>query len=77
MIRMVQLLTHQQPYAHIKHTTEAVIRSNRGERPGRPTDPVIVGRGLDDKLWNVLTRCWEEDPRRRPDIDQLLAELPV
>ena len=48
----------------------------QGERPPRPTDPEVIARGLDDKLWNLITRCWHQDPMRRPTINQVLAELP-
>ncbi len=42
----------------------------------RPVGDVYVQRGLDDKLWNLLTRCWVSEPEQRPNIHQVLEELP-
>jgi len=74
-IVLTQLLTHEQPYAYIKQTTEVVIKSHGGERPQRPVDSVIVDRGLDDALWNLLASCWVGEPRERPDIRRVLDTL--
>jgi hypothetical protein len=71
----LQLITHQPPYSHIKHTTEVVIRASQGERPGRPTDPSVVERGLDDQIWSLLVQCWAIDSAERPTIPQVLLML--
>jgi serine/threonine protein kinase len=73
---MLELITNQQPYSYIKHTTEVVIKSSTGARPRRPTEPYIIARGLDDNLWGLMTTCWNDDPTARPSIDQVLAQLP-
>lgn len=73
---VLQLITNQQPYSYIKHTTEVVIKSAQGARPRRPTELHIIARGLDDNLWNIMTDCWNNDPADRPSIDQVLAHLP-
>lgn len=71
----IQLITHQQPYRNIKHTTEVVIRSSRGEHPPRPTDPSIIARGLDTPLWSLLNLCWATESLKRPSIQQVLISL--
>ncbi|KAJ6506696.1 kinase-like domain-containing protein [Mycena sanguinolenta] len=70
---VLEIFTHEQPYSNIKHTTEVVIRSVKGERPMRPTDVEVVTRGLDDKLWALLALCWSTEPTRRPTIQQVLG----
>ena len=35
----------------------------RGERPPRPTHPA-----LKDQLWVLMRRCWDQDPRSRPEV---------
>ncbi|KAJ7086680.1 kinase-like domain-containing protein [Mycena epipterygia] len=70
------LLTHEQPYNNIKHTTEVVIRSAKGEQPLRPTSPRVVERGLNDHLWSMLCCCWVNDPSQRPTIPQVLEMFP-
>jgi len=70
-----QLITNQQPYSYIKHTTEVVIKSATGARPNRPTEPHIIARGLDDHLWELMNTCWNNDSTARPTIDKVLAQL--
>jgi len=72
---MLELITNQQPYSYIKHTTEVVIKSASGVRPRRPMEPHIIARGLGDKLWNLMNCCWDINPVARPSIDQVLAGL--
>jgi len=73
---ILELITNQQPYSYIKHTTEVIIKSAQGARPRRPTELHIIARGLNDNLWDVMTSCWSNDPAARPFIDQVLARLP-
>lgn len=71
-----QIFTHKQPFSGVKHMTAVVIQSARGDRPPRPTDPLVIARGLDDKLWYLMERCWSGEPSMRPDIHTVIAELP-
>ncbi|KAF8211333.1 kinase-like domain-containing protein [Mycena galopus ATCC 62051] len=73
---VLEIFTHEQPYNNIKHTTEVVIRSAKGEHPPRPTDPKVLRRGLDDNMWALLVACWATEPLQRPTIQQVL-EAPV
>lgn len=72
---LLKVLTHKQPFNHIKHTTEVVIRSARGDRPIRPTDQRVLERGLDDNLWKLLNQCWALEATDRPDIQELIQRL--
>ncbi|RDB23137.1 Serine/threonine-protein kinase STY17 [Hypsizygus marmoreus] len=72
---VLEVLTHQQPYSHIRHATEVVIKSSAGEFPRRPTDSRVIERGLDDKLWTLLARCWSKRPDARPTIKQVIHGL--
>ncbi|KAL0574327.1 hypothetical protein V5O48_007638 [Marasmius crinis-equi] len=71
----LEIFTHQQPYANIKHTTEVVIRTSQGLFPVQPSDPRVLERGLNDEMWKLMTECWGRIPSTRPDIDQVLAKL--
>ncbi|KAJ6629198.1 kinase-like domain-containing protein [Mycena sp. CBHHK59/15] len=73
---VLELLTHEQPYNNIKHTTEVVIRSAQGQQPLRPTSPRVLERGLDDHLWSLMCQCWANQPSQRPTIQQILETLP-
>jgi len=41
-----------------------------GERPGRPRNPIFT-----NGLWLLALRCLEENPRRRPEIPEVIACL--
>ncbi|KAJ6516091.1 kinase-like domain-containing protein [Mycena sanguinolenta] len=73
---VLELFTHEQPYNNIKHTTEVVIRSAKGEHPPKPTDPKVMRRGLDDNMWKLLSLCWVTEPNKRPTIQQVLELFP-
>ena len=69
-------MTGEPPFKKVKRTPEVLIRMQQGERPSRPEGQEIIDRGLDDNLWDLLTRCWDAFPENRPTIHQVLAELP-
>ncbi|KAJ7638623.1 kinase-like domain-containing protein [Roridomyces roridus] len=69
---VLEIITHEQPYNNIKHTTEVVIKSAQGVLPPRPVAPHILARGLDDNLWSLLRRCWAQEPSDRPRIQEVL-----
>jgi hypothetical protein len=72
---LVQLLTHKEPFSYIKSGVEVMVKASQGARPVRPTDASIINRGLDDKLWKLLTNCWMRVQNKRPNIREVLAEL--
>ncbi|ESK87053.1 tkl tkl-ccin protein kinase [Moniliophthora roreri MCA 2997] len=71
----LELFTHQQPYANIKHTTEVVIKRSMGYFPLRPTDERVMRRGLDDNIWAMMNECWNPMALERPDIHGILSTL--
>ncbi|KAJ7918178.1 kinase-like protein [Mycena leptocephala] len=74
---VLELFTHQQPYSQIKHTTEVVIRSAKGEHPLRPIQPQVLERGLGDNAWAILKfSCWSLEPTERPNFHDLLIKSP-
>ncbi|KAG7096643.1 hypothetical protein E1B28_004059 [Marasmius oreades] len=71
----LELFTHQQPYANIKHTTEVVIKTSQGLFPIQPIDQRVLERGLNKDMWKLMTECWHRIPSSRPDIDGVLGTL--
>ena len=53
------------------NTSAAVFEIIAGNRPGRPA------MLRDDKLWEIVERCWDQEPRKRPAISQLLESFRV
>ena len=48
----------------------ALLAITRGERPPRPTHTNFT-----DELWELTQRCWDRDPRSRPEVSELLEVL--
>ena len=67
-------MTEKVPYSQIRTLTLVVIRRRWGLKPERPGDDVTE-RGLDNKLWALMERCWEDDPDARPTIQEVLEEM--
>ena len=51
--------------------TVAMLAIMGGKRPSRPTHPALT-----DKLWILIERCWNQDPRSRPEVSEVLQILP-
>lgn len=41
----------------------------------RPRMDLLLKIGVDPKIGEVLTQCWEEEPTKRPTMDQVLEQL--
>ncbi|KAJ8077726.1 hypothetical protein PM082_002159 [Marasmius tenuissimus] len=72
---VLELLTHNQPFAQFKHPPEVVLSVANGRNPKRPTDAKVKERGLDDDLWTLMEECWNRTPSARPGIDNILKQL--
>jgi hypothetical protein len=57
------------PFAHVQDPAMVCQLIVQGERPGRP----LPGQGMQDmreeeKVWEVVERCWKAEPAARPDF---------
>ncbi|KIK64865.1 hypothetical protein GYMLUDRAFT_258826, partial [Collybiopsis luxurians FD-317 M1] len=60
---IIEILTLQPPF-NTKKNDGAVIHSlSKGERPARPQQNIWCT----DSLWELMDRCWAQDPSARPD----------
>lgn len=69
-----QILTGDKPFASYPRDFEIITAVKRGQRPDRPNH-TLIHRALDDKLWDIIARCWAQDPEDRPTASQVLREL--
>ena len=51
-------------------TTAAMMAIIAGERPPRPTH-----RQFTSRLWILMQGCWDQDPRLRPQVLEVLRML--
>lgn len=63
-----ELLTGQIPYAFLTPLQAAVGVVQNGLRP-------IIPKDTRPKLAELLEKCWQQDPTRRPDFDKILEIL--
>ena len=45
----------------------------QGRRPEKPKFGHT--RGYTEELWKLTTDCWQQDPAKRPPVDNVLEEL--
>jgi len=77
---MVEILTGDLPFASIPHDVMLILAITQGKRP--PCEPLsFQGRDF-GPLWDIASRCWDQDPAMRPsaadvvrDLDQLRPRL--
>ncbi|KAG6330439.1 hypothetical protein ID866_8650 [Astraeus odoratus] len=73
---MLELFTRRDPFFETSTQNGIICRILRGT-PGRPTDEITQYR-LSDEWWGALSRCWIQDPSKRPwmsDIQRLLIAM--
>ncbi|KDQ09478.1 hypothetical protein BOTBODRAFT_179023 [Botryobasidium botryosum FD-172 SS1] len=68
------------PFFYLSEATPSLSRMVLDSQfPERPLDKDAVERGLDDRMWALMKRCWSVDPKQRPSavviFDHLKAAL--
>ena len=48
----------------------AIFKILDGGRPMRPEGALILG--LSDDVWELVERCWQDDPLMRPDVSEVI-----
>jgi len=71
-----EVMTGDRPFKNDESPLSVRGKIGNGLRPKRPKKgSSAVRRGLDDRLWDLITRCWAQDPKDRPDIFEVSEEL--
>ncbi|EIN03829.1 kinase-like protein [Punctularia strigosozonata HHB-11173 SS5] len=70
----LEILSGVVPYDYYSDT-RVVVAKFHGELPRRPEGEEVMRRGLGDGFWQFLLDCWEEEPTKRPTIDQVIVRL--
>ncbi|KDQ58954.1 hypothetical protein JAAARDRAFT_46586 [Jaapia argillacea MUCL 33604] len=68
------LYTGAQPFGNI-HELRVWWAVKEGERPKGPTQDECQGRILHSELWELITRCWSQEPESRPDMEEVVAQM--
>lgn len=70
----LQLYTGECPFAGTRMDHAVMMRVLQGERPSRVISVDDSGLSMSDDLWDLLRRCWSQEPSNRPPMYQV-AEL--
>ena len=65
----VEVFTGKIPFEEQKNEA-VVLRISRGGRPEMPENARAVG--LTDEMWNLLESCWQQNPKKRPTIEEVV-----
>lgn len=63
----IELLTDEQPYSHLPRDTDAMFEIADGGVPPLP-GALATSRGLNNKMWEVMSNCWSRSPKDRPSM---------
>jgi len=65
----MQVFTGAYPFSNLGSfaTALAIVE---GKRPQRPTHPSFT-----EELWALVQCCWDQDPRLRPEVSEVLNDL--
>jgi len=66
---VVEVFTCRPPFPELGHAA-VLIRVVGGERPPRPEEACRLG--LSDSVWEMVEKCWEQEPLPRPKISEVL-----
>jgi len=65
----VEVFTGKIPFEEQKKEA-AVVRISRGGRPDMPGNAQTVG--LTGEIWKLLESCWQQNPKKRPTMDDIV-----
>ena len=77
----LQLYTGESPWSSLKLgpfvNMESIVSA--GTRPKRPKEPGTHDQEvpMSDALWEVVQRCWAQDPQQRPSSRLIFEKLSV
>ncbi|KAF8148641.1 kinase-like domain-containing protein [Crassisporium funariophilum] len=64
----LELISGRAPYAHRRSVVGVIMDVVSGVRPLRPACP-----GMTDHIWDLLTKCWDHERTKRPDVGMVLS----
>jgi len=67
-----EIFTGTPPFKEQTHA-KAAFRTLMGDRPEFPQNAEDVG--LTIHMWELLQRCWHQDPIRRPTVEEIIRKL--
>jgi len=75
---LLELVTRDAPYAHIKSDNMVITELVTGKLPPKPTindSSLDPDANLKHFMWSVCEMCWTEDPKTRPSMQDVLKKM--
>ena len=69
---VAEVMTGKLPFEEMSDSG-AALRISKGERPELPE--YTQDNGLTPQLRELVQKCWDQDPAKRPTIDEVVATL--
>lgn len=70
-----QIFTGHDPFHPERFGPTTITKIHNNHRPIKPSDPVVIHRGLDDNMWTLLQECWSGKPANRPTMVEVVDRL--
>jgi serine/threonine protein kinase len=71
LICVIQMYTRSPPFKELCKDVQVITAVSKGRRPEHPGESVY----MEDGLWNLITSCWETDPKDRPHIRKAVEKV--
>ena len=65
----LEIFTDSVPVSHISNEASISLLIRDGPLPTRPEHANT--RGLSDAMWNLMSQCWQRDPKSRPSMSEI------
>lgn len=69
----LELYTLRMPFSSDMHDSEVILAVIDGIRPDKPSPEDCNGRVLSHELWQLITRCWVQQPDQRLTSREIIS----
>lgn len=70
---LADVLTGKPPYVTLAQEGAVTLAISQGKTPAREDYPELSPT---HRLWGVMEQCWDEDPERRPTVEEVQSQVP-
>ena len=67
---VLEIFTGKIPFDQESSEAGVVLHISRGGKPKAPANAQELG--LTNEMWHLLERCWHEDPKERPSMEEVV-----
>ncbi|KAG8782370.1 hypothetical protein FRC12_020903 [Ceratobasidium sp. 428] len=72
-ITILEIITGKVPYHYIRSVVALIkVIAIQNETPERPEESIPSNSSHGDTLWRLLMSCWEREPEKRPEAEEVV-----